>query len=104
MTTNMTTNVVKSSNRGAKPGERRGGRAKGTPNRATKDILERMEALGCDPLEIMARIAIDINEDINLRFNAAKELAQYIAPKRRSVEMSDGEGGPVKLALVWMNE
>ena len=32
--------VAKSSNRGSKPGERRGGRAKGTPNKATAAIKE----------------------------------------------------------------
>lgn len=30
--------VVKSSNRGSKPGERRGGRVKGVPNKATAEI------------------------------------------------------------------
>lgn len=36
----MTAKVAKSSNRGSKPGERRGGRAKGTPNKATAAIRD----------------------------------------------------------------
>lgn len=36
----MTAKVAKSSNRGSKPGERRGGRKKGTPNKATAAIKE----------------------------------------------------------------
>ena len=36
----MTATVAKSSGRGSKPGERRGGRVKGTPNRATAAIKE----------------------------------------------------------------
>lgn len=36
----MTAKVAKSSGRGSKPGERRGGRAKGTPNKATAAIKE----------------------------------------------------------------
>lgn len=36
----MTAKVAKSSNRGSKPGERRGGRRKGTPNKATAAIKE----------------------------------------------------------------
>lgn len=38
----MTAEVAKSSNRGSKPGERRGGRQKGTPNKLTalaKDVI-----------------------------------------------------------------
>lgn len=36
----MTAKVAKSSNRGSKPGERRGGRVAGTPNKATAAIKE----------------------------------------------------------------
>src|SRR4051794_40874214 len=43
--------------RGASPGERRGGRRKGSRNKATVAVAERLAALGCDPIEGMARIA-----------------------------------------------
>jgi hypothetical protein len=36
----MTAKVAKSSNRGSKPGERRGGRVAGVPNKATAAIKE----------------------------------------------------------------
>lgn len=46
----MTEKVVKSSNRGSKPGERRGGRKKGVPNKLTgavKDmILQALDTAG----------------------------------------------------------
>ncbi|MBA2307269.1 hypothetical protein H0W26_04005 [Candidatus Dependentiae bacterium] len=44
--------------RGCAPGERRGGRSKGTPNKKSQDIRERLLAMGCDPIEGMARIAM----------------------------------------------
>jgi hypothetical protein len=44
---------------GAKPGERRGGRSKGTPNRVTQTIEAKLVELGCDPIEGMARLALD---------------------------------------------
>ena len=44
--------------RGSRPGERRGGRQKGTPNKKTAAIAERLERLGCDPIEGMAKIAL----------------------------------------------
>ena len=74
---------------GSKPGERRGGRKKGTPNKKTSDIQKRLDALGCDPLEGMAKIAEEAMEkkSYSLALMAYKELAQYVAPKRKSVEM-----------------
>jgi len=71
---------------GASPGERRGGRHKGTPNKQTKAVAERLEALGCDPLEGMARIAMDEKQPIGLRAQMYKELAQYVAPNRKALE------------------
>lgn len=51
--------VAKSSNRGSKPGERRGGRIAGTPNKLTKSVKEAIEAAfdkvgGADYLARMA--------------------------------------------------
>jgi hypothetical protein len=44
---------------GAKPGQRFGGRQKGTPNRKTEEIAEKLARLKCDPLEGMAMIALN---------------------------------------------
>ena len=38
----MATKVDKSSNRGAPSGERRGGRSKGTPNKRTAEVQEKL--------------------------------------------------------------
>lgn len=34
-----------------------GGRQRGTPNKATVDVAEKLAALGCDPLKILASLA-----------------------------------------------
>ena len=44
--------------KGSAPGERRGGREKGTPNKKTQQLEEYLDAIGCDPLEVMAKIAM----------------------------------------------
>jgi hypothetical protein len=36
-----------------------GGRAKGTPNRRTQDIQEKLARIGCDPIRGMAEIALN---------------------------------------------
>jgi hypothetical protein len=44
--------------RGPAPGTRPAGRQKGTPNKRTVALLDRLDELGCDPLELSARIAL----------------------------------------------
>ena len=58
---------------GSKPGERRSGRCKGTPNRKTQAVIDRLEALGCDPIEGMAKIAMDEKVEMSIRAQMYKE-------------------------------
>ena len=78
--------------RGPKPGsgQKKGGRAKGTKNKATKEVIEKLEAIGCDPILGMAEIAAEARSvgDHALAGNMYKELAQYVAPKRKAIEHS----------------
>jgi hypothetical protein len=75
-----------SDNRGSRTGEKRGGRQRGTPNTKTLAVAERLEAVGCDPIEGMARIAMDEGQPMALRASTYRELAQYVAPKRKALE------------------
>lgn len=70
-------------------GKREGaGRPKGSPNKRTLDVAEKLAKFGCDPILGMARIARDKNSSPELRGRMLAELAQYIAPKRRAIEHS----------------
>jgi hypothetical protein len=62
---------------GSKPGERRGGRCKGIPNKRPVDVAERLQALGCDPIEGMATIAMDETAELSIRAQIYRELVQY---------------------------
>lgn len=53
---NYKSSKVMANKRGAKPGERRGGRTAGTPNRGSVLTRERIESLA-DPVSIMAGVA-----------------------------------------------
>lgn len=83
---------------GSKPGERRGGRKKGTPNKKNQALADRLKELGCDPIEDMAKVSFEAkaNGDWNLLLSASKELAQYVYPKRKAVEVTGEDGGPIK--------
>ena len=55
-----------------------GGRQKGTPNKRTQDVIGLLEALGCDPIEGMARIAMDENNAPELRGRMYAELSTIL--------------------------
>jgi hypothetical protein len=74
-------------------GRKTGGRQKGTRNKRTQDVIERLEALGCDPIEGMARLAMDENNTPELRGRMFAELAQFVAPKLKTIEHS-GDASP----------
>ena len=83
---------------GAKPGERRGGRQKGVKNKSTQNVIDRLKELKCDPIEGMAKIAKEAmgDKDYALAGQMYKELAQYVAPKRKAMEVTGADGGPMQ--------
>ena len=110
---------------GAKPGERRGGRTKGSLNKSTIAIKDLAEKLGTDPAGYLLAIVgcdgcvqvpvIDMatgqpikGEDgqpvlewqaitLRQRLDAAKELLPYLAPKLSAVQLSGKDGGAVQV-------
>lgn len=85
-----------SSNRGSKPGERRGGRQKGVPNKVTADvrqvfagIMER-NAAKCEAwIEQVAETDPFKATDLLLR------LAEYHIPKLARSEVTGKDGGAI---------
>lgn len=85
------------------------GRRPGQPNRDTLRLKELVDRLGCDPIEVLARVAMgdavglgllpvgspaadaQLALPISLRVKAASELAGYIWPKRKALEVSMDE-------------
>ena len=96
----------------AKPVQKKPGRPKGSKDKRTWEIEKLAQDLGCNPFEILLKIAmndweglgykepelvttdkdgnISIKERITMdhRLYAAKEAAQYLFPKRKAVEFS----------------
>ena len=83
--------------RGSKPGERRGGRAKGVPNKINGTAAEIMRSLGCDPIAGMCRIAEDPSNSNELRLHAYRSLAPYKHPQLKAVELTGPAGGPIEV-------
>ena len=72
-------------------GKKTGGRTRGTPNKKTLEIQDRLCSIGCDPIQGMADLAMDANNSPELRGRMYAELAQYVAPKRKAVEHSHAD-------------
>ena len=73
-------------------GRKTGGRSKGTPNKKTEELAQRLADIGCDPVEGMAIIAMDEGNPPELRGRMYAELAQYLYPKRRATEIRTDDG------------
>lgn len=75
-------------------GAKTGGRKKGTPNKRTSDLLEQIQSRwpGYDSVLALVELAHDLELPVELRFQCHKEIAHYIEPKRKAVDVS-GEFG-----------
>ena len=74
---------------GSKPGERRGGRQKGTPNKATAEIKAIAGAYTQEAIETLAKIMRDSESDA-ARVAAVKEILDRGHGKARQAVDVDG--------------
>ncbi len=69
-----------------------GGRKKGTPNRVTQDVIKRLQELDFSPLDELVSLYRDPQATIDIKVNIARDLAQYVYPKRKAIDhTSQGE-------------
>ena len=92
----MTAKVAKNSNRGSKPGERRGGRKKGTPNKATIAIKDAARVYTEQALLTLAEVMADEDQPAAARVSAANALLDRGYGKPSNVIAGDEDGGPIK--------
>ena len=82
-------------------GKRNGaGRPKGSKNKRSQEIQDRLEDLDCDPIEGMAMITADPTTSPELKFQCFKELARYVAPKRKAMDMNQTIDGNIDIQVV----
>ena len=74
-------------------GFKTGGRTIGAPNKRTLEAMQKLDELGCDPIEGMALIAMDESNSIELRAKMLAELAPYIYPKRKTMDIASNNDG-----------
>lgn len=89
------TKVAANSRGGSKPGERRGGRQKGTPNKATATIKEIARQYTTEAIEALVGVLRNSETDA-AKVSAAKEILDRGYGKATTVLAGDDEGGPIK--------
>lgn len=70
-----------------KYGNKTGGRQKGTPNKKTADLLERLG--NYNPLDALLAISQDEDTPLEIQVKINLDLMNYVYPKRKSVEFND---------------
>lgn len=81
------------------------GRKAGTPNKVNAELFARLQKHvedkcgieGYDPLFALAEIASDEKVDVAIRVKAHADVARYIHPQKKAVEVSGHEGGPIEV-------
>ena len=89
--------VVKNSNKGAKPGERRGGRRKGVPNKATAAIRDIAREYTTQAIATLVEVMGDNTQPAPARVSAANALLDRGYGKPSNVIAGDEDGGPLKV-------
>ncbi len=73
------------------------GRKKGQTCRLSADVRLKLQELGFDPIVGMVTIAQDPTTERAIVVRVASELAQYVYPKRRAVEISGIDGAAIEV-------
>ena len=78
-------------------------RPAGSPNKPTQALRALLDKRfpGWSPVVQMAEIAQDAEQAIEVRLSAAKEVAKYIYPQLKAVDLADAAGNPAKLVIEW---
>ena len=58
--------------------------------------------MGCDPIEGLAKIAMDPATKPELKVRCFAELAQYVYPKRKAVDLALNEGDGYKVVVEYI--
>lgn len=92
--------VVKRSGRGSAPGERRGGRKPGVPNKATASIRDIAREYTTEAFDALVGVLRDADAPAAAKVGAANAILDRGYGKASTVISGDEEGGPVRIARI----
>jgi hypothetical protein len=88
------------------PKKKGAGRPRGSINKNSQKSIKKLMELSCDPLVEMHSIAVEARKqgDLHLAGGMYKELAQYFAPKLRSVSIETDSDNPPIFQMQWLDD
>lgn len=83
-------------------GYKTGGRQIGTPNADKKELLEMIAERYPDYHPVMAMVELANNPEVELllKFHANKEVAKYVCPQLKSIELQNKEAMKFRVRLI----
>lgn len=77
------------------------GRPAGTPNKRKAHMIAKIREIWPEyhPVIEMVKIGMDMENPVELRASMHKEVAQYVEPKRKAMEVSTD--GPIEMSISW---
>lgn len=87
--------------RGSAPGERRGGRKKGTPNKVTADLQAVARVYTHEAIEKLVYIMRTREDYPQAQISAIKEILDRGYGKATQKLIGDGNEAPVKMVIEW---
>jgi hypothetical protein len=93
---------------GSKPGERRGGRQKGTPNKRTvakQALADRLRSSGITPLEYMLKVMRSRSKSVadERRDDMAKAAAPFMHPRLNAIQHTGKDGEPIRVTFTGLD-
>ena len=87
-------------------GLKTGGRLPGTPNKATTEIRQLLEENfpNYHPVLSLVAIANDLDNDVSIRLQANKEVAKYICPQLKSIEVKEQDSETKIIVVRYQDE
>ncbi len=66
----------------------------GSPNKNKQALIKLLEIKypGYHPITELVDIALDTENEVSIRLHANKEVAQYIVPKLKAIELTGADG------------
>ena len=86
--------------RGSQPGERRGGRTKGVPNKANQDIRAAAQQYTIEALETLVSVALK-GESEAARVSAAVHILDRAHGKPAQAVQVAGGDNPIEMVMRW---
>lgn len=87
-------------------GKKTGGRLPGSPNKKSLEIKELVAQRYPDyhPVLALAEIATDLTNEVTIRLQANKEVAKYVCPQLKAIEIKDNRDEETRIIVVRVND